>query len=262
MNNPRPNPQGFQRNSRHVKKRSLELLLSFATPQGNVLDIGCGTGNSLLFVDANNIEQYVGIDHSKDKIAYANLVHAAPNVRFIVSDFLACNLDRLPVFDAVVCAGCLQGFMPHEQAAIDKLSAALKPGGYVFLSCAVDFDYLPDERFIQERALMEIRHQYPCIGEPVVFDDFRLSRPALLDTLSDFEIIRSQRIEETVEFENLNDFRDWHWGASAKVRNQFDETIRELAITDYYQKLYAHYCVGRYKTAYSTGLLLLRKKSP
>ena len=109
---------------------------------------------------------------------------------------------------------------------------------------------------------MEIRHQYPCIGEPVVFDDFRLSRPALLDTLRDFEIIRSQRIEETVEFENLNDFRDWHWGASAKVRNQFDETIRELAITDYYQKLYAHYCVGRYKTAYSTGLLLLKKKSP
>ena len=193
-------------------------------------------------------------------VTAANLVHAAPNVRFIVSDFLDCNLERLPVFDAVVCAGCLQGFVPNEQAVIDKLSSVVKPGGQVFLSCAFDFDYLPDERFIQERALMEIRHQYPCISEPVVFDDFRLSRSALLDTLNDFEIIRSQRIEETVEFENLNDFRDWHWGASAKVRNQFDETIREQAITDYYQTLYTHYCAGRYKTAYSSGLMLLRKR--
>ncbi|KVV02191.1 MULTISPECIES: class I SAM-dependent methyltransferase [Pseudomonas] len=260
MENLRCGPQGFQRNSRQVNKRCLELLLSLATPQGNVLDVGCGTGNSLLFVDLNNIEQYIGIDQSKDKITYANLVHAAPNVRFIISDFLTYSLDHFSPFDAVVCAACLQGFIPQEQTVIDKLSAAIRPGGDLFLSCALDFDYLPDERFIQERALMEIRHQYPCITEPVVFDDFRFSRRDILDTLHDFDMVRAQRIEETVEFENFSDFRDWHWGASTQVRRQFDETIREQAITDYYQTLYAHYCAGRYKTAYSTGLMLLRKK--
>lgn len=61
---------------------------------------------------------------------------------------------------------------------------------------------------------MDIRRQYPCIADPVVFDDFRFNRNSLIDALHDFEIIRSHRIEEPVQFENFEDFRDWHRAAA------------------------------------------------
>ncbi|PRW99548.1 hypothetical protein C7A07_04855 [Pseudomonas fragi] len=253
-------PEGYQRTSRNLQRRCLQLLLSFAPPRGTLLDVGCGTGNTLLFADKEHIEQYVGIDISQDMIAYANRAHAAPHVRFMVSDFLDYPLEQLPLFDAAICAACLHWFIPHEQTVIDKLADAIKPGGYLYLSCAFDFDYVLGERAIQEQVLMDIRRQYPCIADPVVFDDFRFNRSSLIDALHDFEIIRSHRIEEPVQFENFEDFRDWHLGSGSVIYAQFDERFRERAITDYYKKLYEHYCAGTYKTAYSTGLMLLERR--
>ena len=253
-------PEGYQRTSKDLQRRCLKLLLSFAPPSGTLLDVGCGTGNTLLFTDKDKIDQYVGIDISEDMIAYANRAHAAPNVRFTVSDFLEYPLEQLPLFDGAVCAACLHWFIPNEQSVIDKLSNAIKPGGYLYLSCAFDFDYGPGERLIQERVLMDIRRQYPCITEPVVFDDFRFNRSSLMTALHDFEIIRSHRIEEPVDFETFEDFRDWHLGSGSVVYGQFDKSIRDRAIADYYQTLYEHYCAEDYKTAYSTGLMLLKRR--
>ena len=253
-------PQGYQRTSKHLQKRCLELLLSFAPPKGNLLDVGCGTGNSLLFTDPDNIEHYTGIDISRDMVAYANLAHAAPNVRFMVSDFLECSLEPV-LYDAAICAACLHWFIPHEQAVIDKLSGLIKPGGLLFLSCAFEFDYVPGERAIHEQVLTEIRHCYPSIGDPVVFDDFRFNRDSIIKALRDFKIIRSHRLEEQVQFESFEDFKDWHLGSGSVVHSQFETRVRDLAINDYYQRLYEHYCAGRYHTAYSTVLLLLEKRS-
>lgn len=253
-------PEGYQRTSKNLQSRCLKLLLSFAPPSGTLLDVGCGTGNTLLFADKENIDHYVGIDISADMIAFANRAHAAPNVRFMVSDFLHYPLEQFPPFDAAVCAACLHWFIPHEQTVIDKLAKAIKPGGYLYLSCAFDFDYVPGERLVHERVLMDIRRKYPCITEPVIFDDFRFNREALVTALRDFEIIRSHRIEEPVDFETFEDFRDWHLGSGSVVYGQFDERVRDRAIADYYQQLYECYCAEAYKTAYSTGLMLLRRK--
>ena len=254
-------PEGYQRTSRNLQRRCLQLLLSFAPPRGTLLDVGCGTGNTLLFADKEHIEQYVGIDISQDMIAYANRAHAAPHVRFMVSDFLDYPLEQLPLFDAAICAACLHWFIPHEQTVIDKLADAIKPGGYLYLSCAFDFDYVLGERAIQEQVLMDIRRQYPCIAEPVVFDDFRFNRHSLVTALHGFEIIRSHRIEEPVHFKTFEDFRDWHLGSGSVVYGQFEESVRDLAIAAYYQKLYEHYCAAEYKTAYSTGLMLLKRRA-
>ncbi|WP_339406299.1 class I SAM-dependent methyltransferase [Pseudomonas helleri] len=253
-------PQGYQRTSKHLQKRCLELLLSFAPPKGTLLDVGCGTGNTLLFTDPDNIEHYTGIDISRDMVAYASLAHAAPNVRFMVSDFLECSLEPAR-YDAAICAACLHWFIPREQAVIDKLSGLIKPGGLLFLSCAFEFDYVPGERAIHEQVLTEIRQRYPSIGEPVVFDDFRFNRDSIINALRDFTIIRSHRLEEQVQFESFEDFKDWHLGSGSVVYGQFEASIRDLAINDYYQRLYEHYCAGRYHTAYSTVLLLLEKRS-
>lgn len=253
-------PDGYQRTSKNLQKRCLELLLSFTVPEGNVLDVGCGTGNTLLLTDHAKIDEYLGVDISKDMIAYASLAHAAPNVRFVVSDFLQFPLDPSTVFDSAICAACLHWFIPHEQVVIDKIAAALKPGGHLFLSCAFEFDYVQGERLIHEQVLTDIRSQYPCITEPVVFDDFRFSRSSLLAALHDFEVVRCQRIEEPVHFSTFEDFRDWHLGSGSVVYGQFEESIREQAVADYYLKLYEHYTSGRYKTAYSTALMLLKKR--
>ena len=102
-------PEGYQRTSRNLQRRCLQLLLSFAPPRGTLLDVGCGTGNTLLFADKEHIEQYVGIDISQDMIAYANRAHAAPHVRFMVSDFLDTPLSNyrclMPPFVPPVCTG-------------------------------------------------------------------------------------------------------------------------------------------------------------
>lgn len=260
MNNAWFLPKGYPRTSKHLHKRCLELLLSFATPQGNVLDLGCGSGNALLFLDVNNIDRYVGIDHSQELITAACRAHTAPNTLFIVDDILECSLEGFAPFDAAICAACLHGFIPYEQAVIDKLSAAIKPQGYLFLSCAFDFDYLTGEHSIQERVLKGMSYQYPCPEQLRVLNDFAFNRTAILSALHDFDIVRSQRIEEPIEFETFEDFKDWHSIIHAGLSEQFDESIRERALFDYYQKLYALYCAGRYTAAYSTGLMLLKKK--
>ena len=254
-------PQGYQRTSKHLQKRCLELLLSFAPVTGKLLDVGCGTGNTLLFTEPKNIEHYTGIDISEDMVAYASLAHAAPNVRFIVSDFLDCSLEHVPLFDTAICAACFHWFIPRQQAGIDKLAALIKPGGLLFLSCAFEFDYVPGERHIHERVLTQIRNRYPSIGEPVVFDDYRFNRNSIISALPDFTILRSHRIEEHVQFQTFEDFKDWHLGSGSVVHGQFDESIRDLALNDYYHCLYEHYCAGRYSTAYSTVLLLLERRS-
>ena len=54
---------------------------------------------------------------------------------------------------------------------------------------------------------------------------------------------------------------DWHLGSGSVVYGQFEAHVRDLAINDYYQRLYEYYCAGRYHTAYSTVLLLLERRS-
>jgi len=50
--------------------------------------------------------------------------------------------------------------------------------------------------------------------------------------------------------------RDWYPGSGSVSYSQFDKGIHELAIAAPYQKRYKH-C---YKTAFPTGLMLLKRR--
>lgn len=69
------------------------------------------------------------------------------------------------------------------------------------------------------------------------------------------------KIEERVEFDNFQDFKNWHLGSGSIVYQQFDEAIREIATEDYYKIMYEAYTSKKYKISYSTALMLLRKRN-
>lgn len=253
-------PEGYQRTSKKLQRRCLELLLSFGKVSGRILDVGCGTGNSLLFIPLHDIDEYLGVDISSDMIGFAKNKHCAKNINFAIGDFLDYDFANKKLFDTVVCAACLHWFAPFESKAIDKISNKLQPGGSLFLSCAFKFELCPGEGDIQNAVLLKIRNKYKTIAPPVVFDDFRFDNSKLLGVTRDFDLIKIHRIEENVSFDNYEDFRDWHLGSGSVIYNQFDEKSREIAVQEYYHDLYNKFQVGEYVMSYSTALMLLRKK--
>ena len=96
-----------------------------------VLDVGCGNGK----VTAEIAERLprgsaVGVDPSRDMIAFARRTHAAPNLRFEVAD--ARSLPYRGAFDLVVSFNALHWV--HEQdVALRGIRAALRPGGRALL---------------------------------------------------------------------------------------------------------------------------------
>lgn len=254
-------PQGYQRTSKKIQKRCLAQLLSFGEPRGRILDVGCGTGRALDAIPAHQIERYLGVDISPEMIAYAAENHHSPTTEFAVANFLDYDIEARDPYDTVVCAACLHWFIPQEQAVIEKITAALRPGGNLFLSCAFNFDFFKAEGDAQAAALAYVRNKYPTIAPATVFDDFRFNPQKLLAMLGTLQMQKVQRIEETVDFDNYEDFRDWHLGSGSVLYHQFDDKFRIAAVQEYYQILYEKYRAGQHTISYSTALMLLNKRT-
>ncbi|MCG8707290.1 class I SAM-dependent methyltransferase [Brenneria sp. 4F2] len=253
-------PEGYQRTSKKLQFKCLETLLGFSDIKGDVLDVGCGTGNALAIIDKKGLKNYLGIDISQDMISFSETKHQGENIRFILSDFLKENTLETHVFDNVICAACLHWFIPHEKKVIEKISNLLRPGGKLFLSCAFNFDFLPGEKDIQAIVLNIIRNKYKPISPFVVFDNYRFSNEKLVTYVNGFDIIKSHRIEEVVEFSSYEDFCDWHLGSGSVLYQQFSIKEQNDAVNEFYHILYERYKSGEHKVSYSTGLFLLEKR--
>ncbi|CDL83206.1 class I SAM-dependent methyltransferase [Xenorhabdus szentirmaii] len=253
-------PEGYQRTSKKLQLKCLELLLGFSEIKGDVLDIGCGTGNSLKFIKNNELSSYLGIDISQDMVEFASENHKDEKINFIVSDFLNYENYEMKLYDVIICAACLHWFIPKEKEVIDKIFKFLKPNGKLFLSCAFDFNFFSGEKDIQGKVLDVVREKYPPVSPPVVFDDYRFNSDKFKAFTEDFNILKSYRIEEAIDFSNYDDFRDWHLGSGSVIYQQFSKLDQEKAVNDFYQLLYNKYLSNEHKVSYSTGLFLLQKK--
>lgn len=122
--------------TRHLRKAEEKLLRKFA--HGRVLDIGCGTGHHLAFLEKNNIStELFGVDVSKEMLKEARK-KCSTHVMLVESP--AENLSFPDNnFDTIVCFHGTFNFV-NSAKTIHEMSRILRRGGIVILSVTSIWD--------------------------------------------------------------------------------------------------------------------------
>jgi cyclopropane fatty-acyl-phospholipid synthase-like methyltransferase len=106
---------------------------------GQVLDVGCGTGEQSLLA-ASHGARATGVDLSPAAIAQARAkaVQRGLDVQFEVADAL--DLGQLdPNFDVIIDSGVFHVFSDEDRPRyVASLAAVLRPGGTLYLMCFSD----------------------------------------------------------------------------------------------------------------------------
>jgi SAM-dependent methyltransferase len=103
---------------------------------GSVLDAGCGTGDTALFL-ASRGNQVTGIDFLEEPIRRAKLkaTERALNVTFLVKDAMTLK-DWSERFDAVIDGSLFHVFSDEDRKKyVEGLAEVLERGGRLFLMC-------------------------------------------------------------------------------------------------------------------------------
>lgn len=106
---------------------------------GTVLDAGCGTGDTALFL-AGRGRKVTGIDFLEVPIqkAQQKAGERGVPVTFLVKDALTLK-DWSERFDAVIDSGLFHVFSDEDRRRyVEGLATVLKPGGRLFLMCFSD----------------------------------------------------------------------------------------------------------------------------
>ncbi|MGC8634469.1 MAG: class I SAM-dependent methyltransferase [Candidatus Limnocylindrales bacterium] len=117
---------------------------------GSVLDVGCGTGDTALYLAARGHE-VLGVDFAPTAVARAarkaDQRGLAARAAFIVRDALRLG-DLGRTFDTVLDIGLFHSLQPADRTAYAaSLRAASRPGGRCFVLCWSDrnpFGYGPE----------------------------------------------------------------------------------------------------------------------
>ena len=102
---------------------------------GSVLDVGCGTGENVLYLAERGFVA-MGIDGAPTAIrkARAKAKKRRLTVRFEIADALDLSLE--PQFDTVIDSGLFHVFSDEERPRFrDSLGGVVRPGGTYFLMC-------------------------------------------------------------------------------------------------------------------------------
>ena len=102
---------------------------------GSVLDLGCGTGENILFLAARGFVA-VGIDGAPTAIkkARAKATARGLSVRFEIADALDLSLPE--TFDTAIDSGLFHVFSDEERPRFRaSLARVVRPGGTYFLMC-------------------------------------------------------------------------------------------------------------------------------
>lgn len=112
--------------------------------RGDILDVGCGTGNKTELLAAPG-RRLIGLDLDQDMIARARQKHAAPGVTYQTGDMARLGeLFPEQSFDALLCLGntLVHLVQPGQVAAFfNNAAALLRPGGLMALQ-VLNYDHL------------------------------------------------------------------------------------------------------------------------
>ncbi|MBI3290797.1 class I SAM-dependent methyltransferase [Candidatus Falkowbacteria bacterium] len=116
---------------RYVYSDVVSLVNTYLNKKGKVLEIGCGTGNNLVFFSENGWDTY-GIDINKKAVDYAHKLLKSKNLE---ANIKIGNAEDLPYkdkkFDLVLDRACLQHNRINSiKKIIKEVYRVLKRGGY------------------------------------------------------------------------------------------------------------------------------------
>jgi len=115
-----------------VYARKLAQTQERLKPDWEVLEIGCGTGNTAI-AHAPHVKHVRAVDFSKKMLAYGQDRAARERVRNVQFDCAGLDdIDTSRPYDAVLMLSLLH-LVPDWQGAIDKAWALTRPGG-IFVS--------------------------------------------------------------------------------------------------------------------------------
>ncbi len=116
------------------RQRAVEELLRPYT-SGKALDIGCGSGDLVVFYADKGVD-YTGVDLSSSMIERANLNYAEL-VKEGKAVFRVADCEKLPFnngeFDLLSAVALLE-YLPDPSGALDEIKRVVKTGGYVLIT--------------------------------------------------------------------------------------------------------------------------------
>ena len=102
------------------------MLCQYYHPKGKILDVGCGLGTAVDFLNTNQKKKYLGLDISEEAVKRAR----RKNVQFQVSDFV--DFKSSKKFDIIIFNEVL--YYMDENSALDQALNILKKNGTVVTS--------------------------------------------------------------------------------------------------------------------------------
>lgn len=111
----------------------LDLLHAVPCKDGNILDLGCGTG---WFAEKlSRLGRVTGIDLSEGAIAAAKVRY--PDIQFTAGNLFDMTLAT-ETFDLVVCQEVI-AHVPDQQRLLNRIADVMKPGGYLAITTVNKF---------------------------------------------------------------------------------------------------------------------------
>lgn len=102
-------------------------IKEFYQEKGKTLDLACGTGESLLYLNTTP-DLYCGVDLSKKMIEKAKIIH--PGYKFLLGDML--EIPELEKWDNIFCIYGGAAYIPAIELT-NKLRKLLAPNGTAFI---------------------------------------------------------------------------------------------------------------------------------
>jgi len=119
---------------KYVYSDVVSLVNRYAGDKKRVLEIGCGTGNNLIFFAENGFKTY-GIDLDRDAISYAKKLLEGKNLKAELKIGDAKNLPyKNNSFDLILDRACLQHNKIEDiKIIIKQIERILKVGGILLI---------------------------------------------------------------------------------------------------------------------------------
>ncbi len=179
---------------------TLELAAKAGLKAGDrLLDIGCGTGNSLAaLADSFGIIPF-GVDISEKTVSIAEELHPS-------AEFLCADASALPFadgsFDAVLME-CVITLLDDPETALNEAVRVLKPGGKLIVSALTDILPKPGSRIclVREGLLdpQELKDRVCAFGFELIFE--KNCREELINFLAE-SIFKYDSLEERIRAES------------------------------------------------------------
>lgn len=113
----------------HLARYKYAATKLLSLPELRVIDVGCGTGYGTQLIGRAS-SRAVGIDCSREAIAFASLHHSGP-------EFCLASADCLPFREAAFNAATCFELVEHvadARAVVAEISRVLQPGGVLVIS--------------------------------------------------------------------------------------------------------------------------------